>query len=85
MNTDSNTTDDVDEWHQREHTHFELFIEGEKDHYDCRNEGGGGTKGHETFTFIVSPALPDDISKYKLVFTEYKIPFQKPTDFEFII
>ncbi len=85
LNIDSNSTDDVSEWHQREHTHFELSIEGEKTHYDCRNDGGGGTMGHETFTFIVSPALPDDTSKFKLVFKEYKVPFQKPTGFEFVI
>jgi hypothetical protein len=85
LSIDSNATDDVSDWHEREHTHFELSVEGEETHYDCRNEGGGGTLGHETFTFIVSPALPDDSSKYKLVFKEYKIPFQKPTGFEFII
>ena len=86
LNIDSNTIDDVSEWHQREHTHFELSIEGVETHYDCRNDGGGGTIGHETYTFIVSPALPDDISKFKLVFKEYKVPFQnKPTGFEFVI
>ncbi|MFF5996654.1 hypothetical protein AAGS61_18250 [Lysinibacillus sp. KU-BSD001] len=85
LNIDSISTSDVSEWHQKEHTHFELSVEGEETHYDCRNEGGGGTVGHETFTFIVSPALPDDISTYKLVFKEYKMPFQKPTGFEFVI
>ncbi|MDR4888400.1 hypothetical protein RGU12_12795 [Fredinandcohnia sp. QZ13] len=85
LNIDSNYTEDVSEWHQREHTHFELSIKGEETHYNCRNEGGGGTMGHETQTFIVSPALPDDISKYKLIFKEYKMPFQKETGFEFVI
>ncbi|MBB6447999.1 hypothetical protein [Bacillus benzoevorans] len=69
----------------REHTFFNLSIEGLGSDYDCQNEGGGGSRGHESYTFIVSPALPDDISKYKLVFKECKIPFQKPTGFEFII
>ncbi len=85
MNIDRNSSDDMSEWHHRDHTFFELSIEEEGTQYDCRNEGGGGSMGHESFTFIVSPALPDDISKYKLVFKEFKIPFQKPTGFEFII
>ncbi|WP_281250637.1 hypothetical protein [Sporosarcina newyorkensis] len=41
--------------------------------------------GHESFAYIVSPALPENHSAYKLVFKEYKIPFQKPTGFEFIL
>lgn len=69
----------------REHTYFELSIEGEGAEYDCRNDGGAGSRGHESYTFIVSPALPDDISKFKLVFKEYKVPFNKPTGFEFVI
>jgi hypothetical protein len=85
LSIDSNYTDDVSEWHHREHPHFELSIQGVETHYDCRNDGGGGSMGHETFTFIVSPALPDDKSKYRFVFKEYKLPFQKPTGFEFII
>ena len=84
LGSDRNTYDEMSEWDNREHTFFQLSIEGEG-HYDCRYEGGGGSMGHETFTFIVSPALPDDISKCKLVFKEYKIPFHKPTGFEFII
>lgn len=70
---------------REDHTYFELSVEGEGTDYDCRNEGGGGSGGHESYTFIVTPALPDDISKYKLVFKEYKIPFQRPTGFEFTI
>lgn len=77
--------DDMSQWHQREHTYFGLSIEGEGTQYECRNEGGGGSMGHESSTYIVSPALPDDISKFKLVFKEYKVPFQKPTGFEFVI
>ncbi|MGE8082029.1 hypothetical protein [Peribacillus loiseleuriae] len=69
----------------REPIFFDLSIEGKEADYDCRNEGGGGSGGHESYTFIVSPALLDDISKCKLVFKEYKVPFQKPTGFEFVI
>jgi len=85
LNIDRNVTDELSDWHQREHTLFELSINAEGTNYDCRNEGGGGSMGNETFTFIVSPALPDDASTYQLVFKEYKVPFQKPTGFEFII
>lgn len=70
---------------KKEHTYFGLSVEGEEIAYDCRNEGGGGSRGHESHAFIVSPALPDDFSTYKLVFKEYKVPFQKPTGFEFSI
>jgi len=85
LNIDRNITHEMDDWHHREHTYFELSIQREGAHHDCRNEGGGGSRGNETFTFIVSPALPDDISRFNLVFTEYKIPFQKHTGFEFTI
>lgn len=85
LNIDRNSSDEPFEWHRREHIYFELSIDGEGTHYDCRHEGGGGSRGHESSTYIVSPALPDDISKVKLVFKEYKVPFRKPTGFEFII
>lgn len=69
----------------REPILFDLTIEGIEIDYDCRNEGGGGSGGHESYTFIVSPALPDDISNYKFVFKECQIPFHKSTGFEFVI
>jgi hypothetical protein len=70
----------------REPILFDLSIEGEEVEYDCRNEGGGGSGGHESYTFIVSPALPDDLSEIKLVFKKYKPPFfNKPTGVEFVI
>ncbi|SOC27525.1 hypothetical protein SAMN05880501_1234 [Ureibacillus xyleni] len=72
------------DWHHREHSFFELSIEG-KENYDCRIDGGGGTGGHESFTFVISPTLPDDISKYKLMFKQYKMPNKKPTGIEFVI
>ncbi|MBM6613844.1 hypothetical protein JTF06_02910 [Desemzia sp. RIT804] len=85
LNIDSNAIEDISEWQLREMSHFELSIKGSDIQYDCRNEGGGGSMGSETFMFVVSPALPDDKSKYKLVFKEYKAPFQKETGFEFVI
>lgn len=42
------------------HNNFELFL-GEQ--YDCRQDNAGGSTGHFTYNFIVSPPLPDDISK----------------------
>nr|WP_259546525.1 hypothetical protein [Heyndrickxia oleronia] len=65
----------------REPTFFNLSIEGNEVDYDCRNEGGGGSGGHESYTFIVSPALPDDFSELKFVFKQCKVPFQKPNGF----
>jgi hypothetical protein len=70
-----------------EHNWFNLSIDdGEGTDYDCRNEGGGGSGGHRSYTFIVSPPLPDDFSKIKLIFKESKTPFKaKPTGLEFVI
>ena len=85
LNIDGNSTDNISEWQQREDTHFELSIKGTDVQYDCRNEGGGGSMGNQTFRFLISPALPDDTSKYELVFKEYEAPFQKETGFEFVV
>lgn len=85
LTINSHATDDPFEWNHQENTHFELSIKGAEAQYDCRNQGGGGTVGNETFTFHVFPALPDDLSKVKFVFKEYKMPFQKETGFEFIV
>lgn len=85
LNINSNVAGNESEWNHSEYSHFELSIKSEDTHYECRNEGGGGTLGSETYTFIVSPALPDDVSKYKLAFKEYNMPFNKETNFEFII
>ncbi len=85
LNINSNFTGDVSDWNHSEDSHFELSIKSEDTQFECRNEGGGGTLGNETYSFIVSPALPDDVSKYKLVFKEYKMPFKKETAFEVVI
>ncbi|MCM3764925.1 hypothetical protein [Neobacillus niacini] len=70
-----------------DHNWFSLTVDdGEGTEYDCRNEGGGGSGGHTSFTFIVSPPLPDHLSKTKLVFQETKTPYNtKLTGFEFTI
>ncbi|MEC1377602.1 FlxA-like family protein [Heyndrickxia oleronia] len=81
--------EDLDEEPRRfqEHSFFDLSIEGVGVDYDCRNNFGGGSGTHESFTFTVSPALPNNLSNIKLIFKEYKHPFQKqkPTGFEFVI
>lgn len=86
FNIDRDDSDDDDMPRRfREPILFDLSIEGKEVDYECRNEGGGGSGGHESYTFIVSPALPDDLSELKLVFKQCKVPFQKPTGFEFEI
>lgn len=62
---------------------FGLFI-GEK--YDCQLQSGGGSNGHYTISFVVSPPLPDDCSGMDLVFKEYSDTFgETPTGLEIII
>jgi len=75
----------IEERRFQESSFFELFIEGQGVDYDCRNNFGGGSGTHHSFTFTISPALPNDLSNIKLIFKECKIPFQKPTGFEFVI
>lgn len=62
---------------------FELSI---NDTYDCRSEGGGGTTGHMSQNYIISPALPDDVTGIELIFKEPGRPFKaNSTGFEFTI
>ncbi|MFZ0475576.1 MAG: hypothetical protein WAM18_08925, partial [Halobacillus sp.] len=76
---------DSEKRNPQEHSFFDLSIEGEEIDYDCRNNFGGGSGTHHSFTFTVSPALPNDFSNIKLIFKEYQLPFQKPTGFEFVL
>ena len=85
FNIDREDSDDEVPRRIREPIFFDLVIEGKEVDYDCRNEGGGGSGGHEAYTFIVSPALPDNLSEIKMIFKEFKPPFKKPTGFEFVI
>jgi len=69
-----------------EFTFLELSIENNGVEYDCRDIGGGGSDGHMSHTYTVSPPLPDDMSAVKFLFKEYKEPFQRePTGIEFVI
>ncbi|PFO66995.1 hypothetical protein COJ86_22280 [Bacillus cereus] len=56
------------------HSFFQLSID---DTYDCWPEGGGGTDGHFSHHFVISPALPDNLSGISLRFKELNIPFRK--------
>lgn len=62
---------------------FELFID---DTYICRSETGGGTEGHMSYNYVISPALPDCLTGIEFVFKELGWPFKKEsTGFEFAI
>lgn len=62
---------------------FHLYI---NENYDCRPTSGRGAGGHSTQTFVISPALPDDLTGLSLVFTEYTNPLKEnPTGLEFVM
>lgn len=52
---------------RKPHTQFELFI---NENYNCIMLNGTGGNGHFHYNFIVSPALPDDLSGIELIFKE---------------
>ncbi|QIE37435.1 hypothetical protein GM610_11210 [Bacillus tropicus] len=66
---------DWDSTHEvKPHSFFQLSID---DTYDCCSEGGGGTDGHMSHHFVISPALPNNLSGISLRFKELDIPFRK--------
>jgi hypothetical protein len=87
LTIDRDDTDEMPGAFREHHPWFHLSIDdGEGTDYDCRNEGGGGSGGHTSYTYIISPPIPDDFSNIKFVFKEGKTPFKaKPTGFEFTI
>lgn len=69
------TNDSPFDLHQKQHNSFlELVIDKQ---YDCRMDRGGGSPGHYSYNFIVSPPLPDDISGLDLIFKEYSDSFRE--------
>lgn len=83
LNVDWHSVDEPPINMQNHHNSFELFLLGA---YDCRSNGGRGSTGTKTYNFIVSPALPDDISGHELVFREYGDTFKdKPTGLEIVM
>jgi hypothetical protein len=87
LTIDRDDSNDEPGFFRDHHSWFGLSIDdGEGTEYDCRNEGGGGSGGHTSYSFIISPALPEDSSNIKFVFKETKTPYNtKPTGFEFAI
>jgi hypothetical protein len=80
FNIDWDATNDTADDRLHHHAFWELFINEE---YDCRMTGGGGSEGHITYNFIVSPPLPDSIAGIDMLFKEYHTPFKdKPTGLE---
>lgn len=56
------------------HSYWHLWV-GED--YDCRQTGGGGSEGHISYNFIVSPPLSENISGLDLIFKETLTPFKR--------
>lgn len=68
--------------HSNKTRHFDLHLGGI---YSCRMDSGGGSSGHFSFNYVVSPALPDDISGMGFVFKESNTPLKdKSTGYEII-
>ncbi|MGE7093636.1 hypothetical protein ACQKII_19700 [Lysinibacillus sp. NPDC048646] len=63
--------------------HFELLL-GEQ--YECQRDRSGGSTGHDSSNFIVTPPLPDNIAGQEFVFKEYSDVFREtPTGLEIVI
>lgn len=73
--------DSMNDLHHHNPNFFELFI---SEQYDCKMDGGTGSTGSSTHSFIISPRLPDDMTGIDLVFRETK-PFGESTDLEVVI
>ncbi|OIK13802.1 hypothetical protein BIV59_04610 [Bacillus sp. MUM 13] len=65
------------DWNEKIDTPLEMirkrprdFLELQIDQYDCRSDGSGGGQGFRTHTYIISPALPDNLSGLELVFNK---------------
>ena len=68
---------------RQQHSLFELHIGHQ---YYCRMTNGGGSTGHLSYNFTVSPPLPDNISGLDLHFKEYEVPLSdKSTKHEIVI
>jgi len=71
---------------RHQNTFIELTVEDKENEYECRYEGGSGSGGHMSHDYIVSPPLPDDMTRIRLIFKEYDEPYRrKPTGLEFVI
>lgn len=85
LHIDWDVTNDspIDTHHKHHNNTFELYL-GKQ--YECRQDRAGGSTGHYTYNFIVSPPLADDISGLDLVFKEYSDTLkEKPTGLEIVM
>ncbi|RDI37235.1 hypothetical protein [Falsibacillus pallidus] len=85
MAIDRMKSDDEIPFHRREHISYELSVEGSEIEYDCRQEGGGGTDTHTSYSYVISPALPDAPANLELIFKEYRLPPKKATGYQFTV
>lgn len=85
LNINKNITSERIDSNHPEHYFYDLSIQAEETEYECRMDGGGGSEGNETYTFVVSPALPDDHSKYKFDFKAQALPYKEDTAIGFIL
>lgn len=79
---DSMPAESGEEFQPHRHRFFELLL-GEG--YDCRGSGGGGSNGHHTYRFVVTPPIPDNLSNLHCLFQEYNSPFGEPTGFSVLM
>ncbi|WP_413376103.1 hypothetical protein [Alkalihalobacillus sp. 1P02AB] len=89
LNMDSHVVEDLfdEQPRPKEFHHFELSIDANNGiEYDCRSNGGGGSREHMSYSYIVSPPLQIKSSDTKLTFHEFKSSYkQEPTGMEFSI
>ncbi|MBB4823671.1 hypothetical protein HNO89_000891 [Sporosarcina luteola] len=65
--------------------HYALTLSIAPDYY-CRQTRGSGSDGHITNVFIISPALPDDLSSLAFVFKGSLVPVRANSEvIEFVI
>ncbi|MEK5063700.1 hypothetical protein [Cytobacillus sp. FSL R5-0596] len=85
LHVDWDGTEDLQVDSQLKHHNntFELYIGNQ---YECRQDRAGGSTGHFTYNFIVSPPLPDNISEIDLIFKEYTDTLkEQPTGLEIVM
>jgi hypothetical protein len=64
-----------------QHRFYKLFTGPQ---YDCRMISGGGSSEHMSYSFVVSPPLPDNFSGIDLIFREY-VTGEEATGLEIVI
>ncbi|WP_338780607.1 hypothetical protein [Metabacillus sp. FJAT-52054] len=69
LHVDWNETVELETIHTRVNRFKFKLRAGDK--YNCQSDGAGGGTGRVTHRFIVSPALPDDVTGFSFVFEEY--------------